>query len=1130
MSNKNTVVPLYFNSRDRINISDPTTDYTIKLRKDLRNISSIEVSGVGIPRTYTNINKNNNILIIVFSSEGEGGETITIELQSKEYTHDELTDELQNMFNINQTSISLGLTWVINYSDPYFEITTYYGPGTSILWNISFVYTPLVDILGIGIGGTTENSYFYSVENSDSIIIPVNRKSGLNNGLLQFNITSKALTENINTSYITSLAKSFTVDDSNNRISFNTTQTFNKHASRLPLGTGSIGDIYFGQSISLSSDGLTIIGGAPSDDGYKGSVYTFKRSESGVEYTQKTKTQTVQFLSANEQEGHDIALSKDANTMIAGAPGDDWILVSGKIQGAAHVYVWAGTSWVQRFKITPSSESPPDQQMGLHVAISGDGLTVAASSLVETVVYKNDNNVWSLIGKFAFSSNPRLNEDGTVLTVYNSEVIEIWTLSEGTWFFEQGIPHLYPVVGMSDTGDTLITSGEGSVNIYDKIGTYVLNSTLSYSSSQFGSSVSISGDGKTIAVGDPLNNPGTIWVYIESAGTWNLEHQLITNITDSLTDPNIGGTVKLSADGKTIITSGASADSNTGRIWVWSYNTVDNSWEEKYEPVKPVGFSSDTDQGFSSSLAYGGSVFVTGGPLDNSIQGAVWVYRRDQNIWEQEGDKIVASDLSPNSEARFGYSVSMSGDGHTFATGAIRDFGGGTSSSDATGAVWVYKLNDNNEWIQTTTKIFGTPFYSTQYQGTSVSLNIEGDVLAVGAPRYNFPTTGDGLVFIFTWDGSVWTQDGVPLKHSDLSSSSSNGWDVSLNAEGDILVAGAPADNKVSIFRKTDTEWEEWDILTGVGESATSSYGQRVCISPDGLTIAVGAPGEVAGSKGFVDIWVLVDNIWTRQQTISEQPFASSVDLSYDGNVLCVGALDGLSQVDITSRTYAYTRTNNVWYQFDNPIIGERRTGTEDYQGFSSSVEYLDDTNNWVLIIGGIGYGAFQGGNWSYISESVFDITEVYTIPERAYTIFDLINTLNTNFIKENVQFIFDFNDDNKVTVNVISNFGVSTVFSSGEGNTFNIFTFNKLEYLPEHESEEVDLSINNNIIKPVNVSYLTPIVYDIDPNSLFRKYSPGYTLSSSGVIDIQLRDQRDRIVDLGGADWVMTAHVTIHN
>ena len=126
---------------------------------------------------------------------------------------------------------------------------------------------------------------------------------------------------------------------------------------------------------------------------------------------------------------------------------------------------------------------------------------------------------------------------------------------------------------------------------------------------------------------------------------------------------------------------------------------------------------------------------------------------------------------------------------------------------------------------------------------------------------------------------------------------------------------------------------------------------------------------------------------------------------------------------------------------------------------------------------------------------------------------------------------MYNFNEDtNTITITVNYGTGVSNVTFAinSEINTFDIFKF-KDHYATSHESDELDFSINNNIIKTVNTADTTVHIYDTEPNLVFRKYEAGYTIST-GLIDIQLRDERDRIVDLYGADWVMTAYATIHN
>jgi hypothetical protein len=73
---------------------------------------------------------------------------------------------------------------------------------------------------------------------------------------------------------------------------------------------------------------------------------------------------------------------------------------------------------------------------------------------------------------------------------------------------------------------------------------------------------------------------------------------------------------------------------------------------------------------------------------------------------------------------------------------------------------------------------------------------------------------------------------------------------------------------------------------------------------------------------------------------------------------------------------------------------------------------------------------------------------------------------------------------------------------------------------------EIVDKSINNNILtKIVNQNTVDPFIVSNGINIEKRTYDPG--LSFEGF-DLQLRDDRDRVVDLNGEDWSCTVVCTI--
>jgi hypothetical protein len=81
------------------------------------------------------------------------------------------------------------------------------------------------------------------------------------------------------------------------------------------------------------------------------------------------------------------------------------------------------------------------------------------------------------------------------------------------------------------------------------------------------------------------------------------------------------------------------------------------------------------------SLSSLGNTLAVAGSADNSNIGAVWVFTRSTGQWTQQGGKLVGTGIT-GATAQF-FSVALSSQGNTLATGGIGDNGGA-------GATWVY--------------------------------------------------------------------------------------------------------------------------------------------------------------------------------------------------------------------------------------------------------------------------------------------------------------------------------------------------------------------------------------------------------------------------------------------------------
>jgi hypothetical protein len=158
------------------------------------------------------------------------------------------------------------------------------------------------------------------------------------------------------------------------------------------------------------------------------------------------------------------------------------------------------------------------------------------------------------------------------------------------------------------------------------------------------------------------------------------------------------------------------------------------------------------------------------------------------------------------------------------------------------------------------------------------------------------------------------------------------------------------------------------------------------------------------------------------------------------------------------------------------------------------------------------------------------------TLPIKSYTIFDVDNTLNlllAGVIGTSAGFTISFDGVGKLTLIAYFNAPpiTSITFVVDPASTFAIAKW--LSTIPaiSQQSTLIDFTINNDVLKQVvnHNDNSDAVIVDTIKDIQFRKYPPGYTINANETIDIQLRDDRDRIVDLAGADWIMTVYATIH-
>jgi hypothetical protein len=383
-----------------------------------------------------------------------------------------------------------------------------------------------------------------------------------------------------------------------------------------------------------------------------------------------------------------------------------------------------------------------------------------------------------------------------------------------------------------------------------------------------------------------------------------------------------GVSMSLSADGKVVaigsITNdgitGLSTD-NRGHVRVFAWN--DSSWVQRGADID--GAVAGDNAGIVSINSDGtvvaiGGYFHDAGNASTDNRGYVRIFAWNGTSWDLRGQSIIGEATTDQT----GYAVSISANGNTVAIGAPSNDAGGSTPSNR-GHVRIFDWN-GTAWTQRGLDIDGVK--AGDIAGYAISLSANGNVVAIGEPGYDIAANDNrGQCRVFSWNGAAWDQLGQSIVGSaageSITASASGGISgnlctVSLSATGTILALGAPlydisgsADIGVArIYELINDVWVQRgaDIP---GTRVSDRAGASVKLSADGAVVAVGVqlydgPGSNPSStnnQGTVRVYEWNGSIWYK---INEQDilgsslgdsFGYSVGLSSDGNIVACGAL-----------------------------------------------------------------------------------------------------------------------------------------------------------------------------------------------------------------------------------------------
>jgi len=292
-----------------------------------------------------------------------------------------------------------------------------------------------------------------------------------------------------------------------------------------------------------------------------------------------------------------------------------------------------------------------------------------------------------------------------------------------------------------------LSAGDGSWGFQQKI-----TAPDSGPNDQFGYSVSISSDGSYAIAGAryydrpsrPANeNSGSAYIFSRSGTSWTYQSTLTA--PDRATRDYFGHSVAISGDGSYAIAGAAGDDAvgpETGSAYIFSRSETTWTFQQK---ITDPGSAPAGRLGFSVSISGDGSYAIAGAWSDNvsgrpNNCGSAYIFSRSGTSWTVQ-QKINAPDGL--TQDRFGWSVSISGDGSRALVGAQWD---DVTYTDQ-GSAYIFSRSGTSWGFQQ--KITAPDPANYDYFSQSVAISGDGAYAIVGAYRGDETYSDQGSAYIY---------------------------------------------------------------------------------------------------------------------------------------------------------------------------------------------------------------------------------------------------------------------------------------------------------------------------------------------------------------------------------------------
>lgn len=595
--------------------------------------------------------------------------------------------------------------------------------------------------------------------------------------------------------------------------------------AKITASDGASNDL-FGHAMSLSDSGLQVLIGAPGSidllGGADGAAYLFERDSMAGTWTEVALLRAPAGAVENPF-GESVSLSSDGLRALVGA--DDGDPDGPGLKRAAHIFEPDEVTGEWALASSLSAGAASGVVFGDSVALSGSGeWALVGDPLMDTdplngvgaaVVFARDEvaTTWAEAGQLAVAEGRAGDGFGYAVSLSrdgNRALIGA-DAQNASGVRNAGTAHVYELDSMT----------------WSWVSIAELTPSDAVSPDRFARSVSLSGDGRRALVGEPdrnaggVNQSGAAYIYEPNGETDDWSEVAILVASDSQRSEFVGQSVSLSDDGNRAVIGAPGHHGvdlqGVGALYVYDRDAMTGLWSESAMLSASDG-SAWAELGSSVALSRDGLRVLAGAPrqrVNGRRDGAAYLFEFDpaNDTWNEIA---IFEAADGERDDYFGNSVDLNGDGRRVLIAADRHAG---AEVDLSGAAYVYEYDATLEqWLEVAELIPSDPKWGANF-GKSVELNRRGDRALVGSPfgaesavpenRY----FGSGASYLFVRDeaSGLWSE-AFKVMPSSRERYANHGFAVSLDDDGFGALVGRPGlhaeSGGVSIYRLPSSDWD----------------------------------------------------------------------------------------------------------------------------------------------------------------------------------------------------------------------------------------------------------------------------------------------------------------------------------